>query len=82
MEGLQMVCKLFGLPQTRRIADLLDRVDHRDPVIVRRYPNARHGFDIEDSPGLVDTGRGTTVGGNREAAVAAWSEILRFLREH
>lgn len=59
---------------------LVERLPQRALVEVRRYPAARHGFDVEDAPEELGTGRGTTVGHNREAAAASRDEIARFLR--
>jgi dienelactone hydrolase len=61
---------------------LIEGVRHRELVILRRYPNARHGFDVEEAPPLIETPRGTTVGYDPVAALAAWSEIVRFLADH
>jgi len=49
-------------------------------VTVRTYEQARHGFDIEDAPPVLDVGGGRTVGYQERAARAAWQEVLRFLR--
>ena len=58
---------------------LIEGVRHKELVTTRRYPSARHGFDIDNAPSVVATGRGTTVGFNPEAAKASWDEILRFI---
>ena len=53
-----------------------------EPMItVRRYPGARHGFDIADAPPVLDIGNGMTIGHQRTAAEAAWREILAFLSD-
>jgi dienelactone hydrolase len=48
-------------------------------VTVRLYDGARHGFDNEEAPSVVDVGGGRTIGCQSEAAHAAWTEILAFL---
>jgi dienelactone hydrolase len=48
-------------------------------VEVRRYAKAHHGFDVEDAPERLSTGRGTTMGHDRDAAATSWDEIVRFL---
>lgn len=61
-----------------------DRILRRLPdaarVQVRRYPGARHGFDMTEGPEVVPVGEGLTVGRNPTAGVAAWKEIFAFLR--
>jgi dienelactone hydrolase len=49
------------------------------PVEVVSYPDARHGFDVEDAPPSISTGRGTTIGYNRVAAEDAWRRIREIL---
>jgi dienelactone hydrolase len=51
----------------------------KDQIVLKVYPGARHGFDIEDAPPLVDIGGGMTVGYQRSASEASWNEILSFL---
>ena len=60
---------------------LVARLPQPGLVAVRRYAKARHGFDVEDAPERLSTGRGrgTTVGHNHDAAAASWDEIARFL---
>ena len=58
---------------------LVARLPQASAVEVRRYANARHGFDVEDAPEQLSTGRGTTMGHNRGAAAASRAEISRFL---
>jgi dienelactone hydrolase len=48
-------------------------------VDVRHYTGARHGFDIEDAPPILEIGRGMTIGYQRAAAEASWREIIAFL---
>lgn len=52
----------------------------KEQIVVRNYPGARHGFDIADAPPIVDIGNGMTIGYQKEAAEASWSEIITFLR--
>jgi dienelactone hydrolase len=49
-------------------------------VTTRRYSGARHGFDIEGAPSVLEIGGGMTVGYQMAAADAAWQETLRFLQ--
>ncbi len=62
-----------------RCEDLARSASAKDKIILKVYPGARHGFDIEDAPPLVEIGGGMTVGYQRSAAEASWSEILLFL---
>ena len=52
---------------------------NRPSVRLALYENARHGFDVRAAPAVIGTGRGTTVGYDRDAALAAWSSIHRLL---
>jgi dienelactone hydrolase len=47
----------------------------RPSVRLTVYRHARHGFDVPAAPSVIGTGRGTTVGYDPDAAVAAWSSI-------
>ena len=49
-------------------------------VEVRRYANARHGFDFTEGPEVLSIGGGMTVGRNPSAGREAWREIFGFLR--
>jgi dienelactone hydrolase len=49
------------------------------PVTVQSFAEARHGFDIEEAPASISTGRGTTVGYNRVAAEETWRMIREIL---
>lgn len=60
-------------------ANVIEGVRSKELVTVRRYPDARHGFDNDDAPEVVATARGTTVGFNAKAARASWEELLRFI---
>lgn len=53
------------------------RID--DWITLKRYPGARHGFDISDAPEALDIGNGMTIGFQRRAAEQAWREMLEFL---
>jgi len=48
-------------------------------IVLRTYPNARHGYDIPDAPPMLDIGNGMSVGYQKEAAEASWQQILTFL---
>jgi len=61
---------------------LVESVLHRESVELHRYSEARHGFDVEGAPAVISTGRGTTIGYNDGAALAAWAEVFRFLEAH
>lgn len=52
----------------------------KDQIILKVYSDARHGFDIEDAPPMIEIGGGMTVGYQRAAAEESWKEILFFLR--
>ena len=51
----------------------------KDQMQLKIYPGARHGFDIENAPPIIDVGGGRTVGYQRTAAEQSWDEILSFL---
>ncbi len=59
--------------------NLVNSVPDNQQITVRRYPGARHGFDIEAAPAMLDIGNGLTVGYQRDAATASWTALLRFL---
>jgi len=59
--------------------DLVGSVTIEQQITVDNYPGARHGFDIEDAPPVLDIGSGMTVGYQKEAADASWVAILQFL---
>lgn len=46
---------------------------------VRRYADARHGFDFTEGPEVLSIGGGMTVGRNPSAGEEAWKEIFAFL---
>lgn len=60
--------------------DLVAASTTKPLITVRRYAGARHGFDIVDAPPVMDIGGGMTIGHQREAAEAAWREILAFFQ--
>ncbi len=59
--------------------NLADSVAITQQITVHSYPGARHGFDIEAAPSVLDIGSGMTVGYQKEAANDSWTAILRFL---
>jgi dienelactone hydrolase len=61
---------------------LVGRSPSRSLITVEVYEGARHGFDIQDAPEVLDIGGGMTVGYQQEAAREAWQETLEFLRIH
>jgi len=58
---------------------LVDLAATKQQITLVNYPGARHGFDIEDAPPVLDIGNGMTVGYQREAADASWVAIRKFL---
>ena len=48
-------------------------------ITVRHYPGARHGFDIEEAPQVLDIGNGKTLGYQKAAADSAWTELTGFI---
>ncbi len=51
-------------------------------VEVHEYADARHGFDVEEAPSVMSTGRGTTVSYSEAASKAAWSRALVFMKSY
>ena len=51
-------------------------------VEVRRYADARHGFDFTEGPEVLSIGGGMTVGRNPAAGEEAWDEVFEFLGTH
>lgn len=64
----------------QRCDQILARLPERTRVEVRRYADARHGFDFTEGPEVLPIGGGMTVGRHPSAGEAAWSEIFAFLR--
>lgn len=62
--------------------ELVERSPSRSLVTVKVFEGARHGFDIEDAPEVLEIGGGMTVGHQEDAARGAWLEILAFLETH
>jgi len=58
---------------------LAGSVDIEQQITLINYSGARHGFDIEDAPPVLEIGNGMTVGYQKEAADASWAAILQFL---
>jgi dienelactone hydrolase len=58
---------------------LIESSPTKSLVTLRRYDGARHGFDVQSAPPVLDIGNGMTVGYQEAAATAAWQEILHFL---
>ena len=59
--------------------DLVNSAAIEQQITLTNYPGARHGFDIEDAPPVLDIGNGMTVGYQKEAADGSWAAILQFL---
>ena len=57
----------------------VESLDSDLPVVITSYPDARHGFDLNEAPPMISTGRGTTVGYNRTAANSMWRNIREIL---
>ena len=51
--------------------DLLSSAAIEQQITVDNYPGARHGFDVEDAPPMLEIGNGMTVGYQKEAAEAS-----------
>jgi len=61
--------------------ELVDSAPIKQHITVENYPGARHGFDIQDAPPILESGGGKTVGYQKEAAEASWQAILGFLKD-
>jgi dienelactone hydrolase len=59
--------------------EILERLPDGTRVEVRRYADARHGFDFTEGPEVLAIGGGMTVGRNPTAGEEAWKEIFAFL---
>ena len=60
---------------------LIERLPSTAEVHSRTYREARHGFDAEGLPRLLNLGNGLTLGFDAKAAEAAWAQISAFLGE-
>lgn len=60
--------------------EILERLPDSARVEVRRYADARHGFDFTEGPEVLPIGGGMTVGRNPGAGEQAWEEIFAFLK--
>jgi dienelactone hydrolase len=65
-----------------RCEDLLATSGLGELVEVHRYDGARHGFDIQAAPSILEIADGKSIGYQSAAAEASWEEIMRFLAEH
>lgn len=54
----------------------------REMIQTQRFEGARHGFDIEAAPEVLDIGDGMTVGYQQKAAETSWAKIIHFLESH
>lgn len=59
--------------------NLVNSVAIAQQITLANYPGARHGFDIQDAPPVLDIGNGMSIGYQQEAAAASWATILQFL---
>ncbi len=58
---------------------LVDSSPIKGLITVRHFPGARHGFDIQGAPSVLDIGNGMTVGYQEAAANGAWKELTAFI---
>jgi dienelactone hydrolase len=58
---------------------LIQSLPNQTNVLVKSYPEARHGFDLTEGPTVLSIGNGLTIGRNSKAGDEAWQEILTFL---
>jgi len=63
----------------RKCVDLVSKSEGSSRITVRRFPGARHGFDVAGAPAVLEIGGGMTVGYQKAAADTAWRETLAFL---
>ena len=61
---------------------LTQSLPNQTNVIVKSYPEARHGFDLTEGPTVLSVGNGLTVGRNEKAGKDAWQEIFKFLNKN
>ncbi len=59
--------------------ELINSLPSKTNITVKRYPDARHGFDLTEGPEMLSVGGGFTIGKNEKAGKQAWEEILSFL---
>jgi dienelactone hydrolase len=62
--------------------DLIQSLPNQTNVILKSYPNARHGFDLTEGPTELTVGPNLTIGRNSKAGYSAWIEILKFLNRN
>lgn len=60
---------------------LVERSPIQASISTHIYPGARHGFDIVDAPPMLAINDSMSVGYHKDAAEAAWLEILSFLEQ-
>lgn len=70
------------IAEPRECEELVRRSPSKALITVKVYEGARHGFDIEDAPEVLEIGGGMTVGYQEDAAGATWQETMAFLRGH
>ncbi|RLD25930.1 MAG: hypothetical protein DRI75_12595 [Bacteroidetes bacterium] len=61
---------------------LVETLPDQTNVLVKSYPQARHGFDLTEGPTLLSVGKGLTIGRNMKAGNNAWEEIFKFLNKN
>lgn len=76
---LMLLGSADDIAEPEECEELVARSPSRHLITVKSYEGARHGFDIEDAPEVLDIGNGMTVGYQKHAAEAAWQETLAFL---
>lgn len=62
--------------------NLIQSLPSQTNVLLKSYPNARHGFDLTEGPNLLDVGPDLTIGRNSKAGYSAWMEIFKFLNRN
>lgn len=79
---LMLLGSADDIAEPEECEELVERSSSQSLINVRVYEGARHGFDIEDAPEVLEIGGGMTVGYQEDAAREAWQEALAFLRNH
>lgn len=79
---LMLLGSADDIAEPEECEDLVARSPSRPLITVKAYEGARHGFDIEDAPEVLDIGNGMTVGYQKDAAEAAWQETVAFLESN